>query len=166
MPYRWTDTPTAPDAPLARLKLWPHQSLTPSGFVTFIGVTAAMLSFPLLAVIGSPVIWGLLVFMLAALWGVWKGITRNQRDRSVNEALTLYPDRIHLEHKPAYGPAKEWDANPYWVDVELHENDERIEKYLTLKGNGRRVELGAFLTPEERAELYVDLRARLNGLAA
>ena len=52
MPYRWTD-----DSNQKTLTLWPHQSLTAQGFTWFIAVTAAMLALPLLAVLGSPVLW-------------------------------------------------------------------------------------------------------------
>ena len=37
----------------------------------------------------------------------------------------------------------------------------RVEKYLTLRGNGREIELGAFLTPGERAALYREIRDAL-----
>jgi len=36
-----------------------------------------------------------------------------------------------------------------------------VENYLTLKGGPREIELGRFLGPERRAELYAELRAAL-----
>ena len=39
-----------------------------------------------------------------------------------------------------------------------------VEAYLTLSGSGREVELGAFLTPDERRALDIDLRSRLAAL--
>lgn len=39
-----------------------------------------------------------------------------------------------------------------------------VPDYLTLKGRDREVELGAFLTPEERKELAGELRAALADL--
>ena len=42
--------------------------------------------------------------------------------------------------------------------------DSPIENYLTLEGNQRTIELGAFLSPEERIELKVNIETALNGL--
>jgi uncharacterized membrane protein len=156
MPYEWTsDTP-----PTQSLRLWPHQSMTQAGFAWFIGITAVMLTLPLLAVLGSPVVWVLLAFFLAALGGVWRAVTANQAQRSMHEALTVTPDKVRLEHVPHKGAAKDWEANPFWVEVNMR-RDGPVENYLTLRGNGREVEIGAFLTPEERAALYDELRGAL-----
>ena len=158
MPYAWTDDRTA-----KTLRLWPHQSLTGRGFIWFIGATACMLALPLLAVLGSPVVWVLLGFFAAALAGVWQAIMRNRHHRSVHEAVTIEGDRLHVSHVPPDGPAQEWTANPYWVSVHLRD-DGPVEKYLTLRGGGREIEIGRFLTPEERVllydELFESLRAR------
>ena len=48
---------------------------------------------------------------------------------------------------------RRWHANPFWVRLRLFDG-ERVEKYLTLQGNGREIELGAFLSPGERQSLY------------
>ena len=44
------------------------------------------------------------------------------------------------------GGVRRWHANPFWVRLRLLDG-ERVEKYLTLEGNGREIELGAFLSP-------------------
>ena len=67
---------------------------------------------------------------------------------------------MHLAHIPWKGPKLEWEANPHWVSVKLR-NDGPVERYLTLRGGGREVELGSFLTPEERESLHADLNRRL-----
>lgn len=157
MPYKWSDSSTE-----KTLTLWPHQSLTPHGFTWFIGMTALMLALPLLAVLGSPVVWVLMAFFLAAIWGVWRAITVNQAHRSISERLTLTQERVHLTHAPWRGDIKEWEANPHWVAVNIR-RDGPVENYLTLRGAGREVELGAFLTPEEREELYDTLSRLMRG---
>ena len=131
--------------------------MTPKGFTWFIGTTAAMLSLPLFAVLGSAVAWVLMVFFLATLAATWRAITANQKARSAQERLRVSETRIDLEHQPARGPALHWNANPHWVTVNLR-NDGPVENYLTLRGGGREVELGAFLTPEERKSLYEELK--------
>ncbi|NNE87468.1 MAG: DUF2244 domain-containing protein [Silicimonas sp.] len=156
MPYEWsTDT-----HPTKSLMLWPHQSMTRAGFSWFIGITAVMLLLPLLAVLGSPVVWVLLVFFVATLAGVWRAVMVNKAHRTMHEALTVTPKKVRLSHVPHKGEPKDWEANPFWVKVNLR-RDGPVENYLTLQGNGREVEIGAFLTPEERAALYDELRSAL-----
>ena len=155
MPYRWTD-----DSNQKTLTLWPHQSLTAKGFTWFIAITAAMLVLPLLAVLGSPVLWVLMIFFLAAIAAVWRAIVVNRDHRSLHEELTLSPERVHLEHVPFRGPVLEWEANPHWVSINMR-NDGPVKNYLTLRGAGREVELGSFLTPEEREGLYRELNGVL-----
>jgi uncharacterized membrane protein len=156
MPYRWTV-----HADHTTLTLWPHQSLTGAGFSIFIGSTAAMLTLPLLAVLGTPIVWVLLAFFALPVWGVWRAIMANRRSRMVEEEITLKPGQIRLVHRPAGGEQKTWEANPQWVVVHLR-RDGPVENYLTLTGGKREVELGAFLTPEERIELKEDLERRLS----
>lgn len=161
MPYRWTHTQTvAPDAPLAKLVLWPHQSMTGKGFVTFIAITAAMLSLPLIALLGSPITWVLLMFFLAAIWAIWFALMKNRQQLSLHEELAIWPDRMRLAHVQPRAKPLTWEANPYWVSTHLASKGP-IENYLTLKGNGREVEIGAFLSPEERADLRAELDTAL-----
>lgn len=155
MPYAWSDTPKE-----TKLTLWPHQSMTPQGFTWFIGATAVMLSLPLFAVLGSAVAWVLMVFFLATIAAVWRAIKVNQHRRSLHEELKLSDTHIDLRHVPAKGAPLSWDANRHWVRVTLR-HDGPVENYLTLRGGGREVELGTFLTPEEREGLYRELTTLL-----
>jgi len=54
------------------------------------------------------------------------------------------------------GDQLNWHANPFWVQTKLDHNHS-LENYLTLKGNGREIELGAFLSPEERTALKEEI---------
>lgn len=147
--------------PLARLALWPHQSMTAPGFAAFIGATAGLLALPLLGLLGTGVGWVLMGFLLAGLAAVWTALRANQRARAMREDLALWPDRIRLaHHRPGRAPLT-WEDNPYWVRVRLTPAGGPVENYLTLKGHDREVELGAFLSPEERVTLASDLRDAL-----
>lgn len=127
----------------------------------FIGLTAALISVPLLSILGTAVFWALLPFVVAAVWGVWIALKRSWRDRELFEEVTLWDDLIRVErHEPRRAEPLGWEANPYWVRTSLHASGGPVPNYLTLSGGGREVELGAFLTPVERAEL----KARLDGM--
>jgi uncharacterized membrane protein len=166
MPYEWTEPKTAirPDTPRAELHLWPYRSLPNRGFVVFIGVTAVMFTFPLAQVLGTPVLWGILPFMLIVVAALWSGLRRNQADGIVLEELRLWPDRVTLTRTGPRRAHHFWEANPHWVSVMLYPTGGPIENYLTLKGAGREVEIGAFLTEDERLKLRHEIQTALADL--
>ncbi|MDN5786854.1 DUF2244 domain-containing protein [Pseudorhodobacter sp.] len=156
MPYEWTQTQGA-----KALHLWPYRSLPRRGFVGFIAGTALLIAVPLMTVLGSPVLWGLLPFLIAAVAGLYWAIQRNYRDGEIIEELTFHPDHLHLIRHGPQGKRQEWQANPHWVRVELHVKDGPVPNYLILKGGKRDVEIGAFLAEEERLRLVPELRVAL-----
>ncbi|NKX44408.1 DUF2244 domain-containing protein [Roseicyclus persicicus] len=149
--------------PRLRVLLTPHKSLTPEGFVWFIGLTAALISVPLFSILGTEVFWALLPFLAAAVWGVWAALKRSWRDHDIWEEVLVWDDLIRLERHEARRPPRDWEANPYWVRVALHERGGPVPNYLTLQGGDREVELGAFLTPPERLGLKDTLERALRG---
>jgi uncharacterized membrane protein len=160
MPYEWLPSKDGED----RLHLWPHRSLDQRGFVWFVGLTAALIAVPLFGVLGSPVLWALLPFLLGTIWAIWFALRKNGRDRDIVEDLTLSRDLIQLVRHGPKGRRQDWQANPYWLRLTLHEAGGPVPNYLTLKADGREVELGAFLSEDERIALRDDLQTRLISL--
>lgn len=163
MPYEWQDT--APDQSGAvsyRLRLWPHQSLPRHGFVWFIGVTAGLMTLPLVAMLGTAVLWGLLPFVLAVIAGIWFAIQRSYRQGRLSEELRLDRARTQVIRHDPDGTVREWTTNSYWLRAILRRGP--VESYLTLTDGQREIELGAFLTPDERRHLHDDLLRRLASL--
>ena len=160
MPYEWLP----PEGGEDRLHLWPHRSLDQRGFVWFVGLTAALFAVPLFGVLGSPVLWALLPFLLGTIWAIWFALRKNGRDRDIVEDLTLSRDLIQLVRHGPKGRRQDWQANPYWLRLTLHEAGGPVPNYLTLKAEGREVELGAFLSEDERIALRDELQTRLNSL--
>ncbi len=157
MPYQWM--PTEDDT--RRLHLWPHRSLSQRGFVWFIGCTAALIAAPLIAVFGNPVLWGLLPFVVAAIWAIWFALRKNGRDRDIVEELVLTRNTVRLTRHGPKGRRQDWEANTHWVRVENHPAGGPVPNYLTLRGAPREVEIGAFLSEEERIDLRRELSAAL-----
>ncbi|MDK3017932.1 DUF2244 domain-containing protein [Pseudodonghicola flavimaris] len=155
MPYHWTD----PDPDRRQLQLWPHNSLPPRGLAIFVLATFALLMVPLLSVLGSVLLWGLLPFILLAVGGVWYALGRSYRDRRILETLTLDETMARLTRRNPDGQELAWECNRYWATVEMHPHGGPVEHYVTLKGAGREVEIGAFLSEEEREALYLELLA-------
>ena len=133
-------------------------------FVTFIGITCGMLAIPLVGLLGSKALWGLLPFMAAAVGGVWIALNRSWQAGDIAEDLSLAPERAVLLHRAADGTEQRWEANPYWVSVHLHATGGPVPNYLTLRGGDREVEIGRFLSEDERVALARELTAALAGL--
>ncbi|WP_299627281.1 DUF2244 domain-containing protein [uncultured Tateyamaria sp.] len=160
MPYRWT---TDPDAPTQELQLWPHNSLPQKGMAAFVLTTFTLILIPALPLLGSVVLWGLLPFLLLAVWAIYFALRRNRRARQIIEVLTLDDEDTHLTRTDANGQVQEWDCNRYWTQVTKYESEGPVPHYVTLKGKGREVEIGSFLSEEERIALYDDLLRALRG---
>lgn len=144
---------SASEAAIYEVRLWPHQSLTSLGFVWIIGGAYVMTSLPLIALLGTSALWGILPFALFPVTALWWSVHRNWRDRDIEETLTVTPETARLIRRDPNGRLRDWEANPYWVRIKRHDKVDRIEDYLTLEGGPRRVELGSFLTPGERRYL-------------
>jgi uncharacterized membrane protein len=158
MPYHWT---TQPKAATQTLELWPHNSLPAKGFAVMILGFFTTATIPLYMVIGTKVLWGLLPFVLAATGALYWGLQRNFRDRQILETLTFDHDQTSLTRVNPRGAPQHWGCNTYWVDVTMHDKGGPVPHYITLKGAGREVEIGAFLSEDERKALYADLQSAL-----
>ncbi len=161
MPYTWNDN--ADD--ISELRLWPHQSLPAHGFAATILGIFTLSTIPLYGLIGTVLLWGILPFMLMALGAMWYALRRNERDRQILEVLTLTQDDLHLSRQSLTGDPQEWNCNPYWTKVNMHDKGGPVPHYVTLSGAGREVEIGAFLSEDERKELYAELKDKVARIA-
>ena len=159
MPYRWTDAQDLSDRSPRQMHLWPHQSMTPRGFALFIGITFGLLLLPLVPLLGTFLLWGLLPFLMLALWGIWRALNASRRRAQVLEILTLTDDTARLTRHNPRGDIQEWESNRHWARPALHVRGGPVPNYVTLRGSGREVEIGAFLSEDERKALYGELDA-------
>lgn len=147
--------------PLAQATLRPNRSLSRSGLAWLLVILWGVLLIPLIPLLGKTALWVMLPFLLSVLGALWYFIDRNTRDGALTETLSLWHDRITVYRAGPREMPREWTANPYWVAVTLKPKGGPVENYLTLKGSGREIELGAFLSPEERLTLRDDLEKAL-----
>ena len=157
MPYEWNPAPT-PASGRWQLNLWPYRSLLRKDFVLLIGATAALVSLPLLTLLGQAVLWALLPFFGMMLAGIWFALHVSYRRGEVLEELTVDATHAHLVRHNPTSDTQEWHANRYWVTVHLHPKGGPVENYITLRGGDREVEIGAFLDADERKVLYDELK--------
>ena len=160
MPYRWS-----PDSDPV-LTLWPHRSLPPRGFAVLVLGLYTLAILPLLELLGTALFWGVLPFNLTAVAGVWWAFRRNYRDGEVLENLSLNNHILHLSHRDKTGKSQTWQCNVHWAVIEMHQIKGPVPNYITLTGNGRQVEIGRFLSEDERLQLYDELSQFLRDRAA
>ena len=103
-------------------------------------------------------------FVLAALTGLWCAVQRGWKGGGAFEEVALSPRLMSVTRHDPGRPARHWQGNPYWVRLTLR-RDGPVEDYLTLSDGRREIELGAFLSPDERRSLRADLAAALADLA-
>ena len=181
MPFKWTDKPAvkpavrpgempvedagqaadtgqdAEDGGQRQLELWPHRSLPRRGFAAFVLGTFLLFTVPLFTLLGTLALWGLLPFILAAFIGIWWGLERSYRSGRLHEVLTLDPEMVRLTRVEPDGAERSWQCNRYWAKADLHPTGGPVPHYVTLRGAGREVEIGAFLSEDERRALYAEL---------
>lgn len=166
MPTEWTDEVGAPEgsgapARVRVLHVWPHRSLPRRGFAGFFAITAALVAVPLLSVVGTPVLWFVLAPVVGVMALTWAMIERSYASGDLIEELRLTREAVRLTRREPSGRTLGWEANPYWVRVRMHAAGGPVENYLTLEGGPRSVEIGAFLSPEERAALCREIERAL-----
>ena len=150
------------DKPIYHVTLWPNRSLNAVGFrntmiLVIVGLGIAVI--PLIIITASLF---MLLFAIIPVAMLYFFFMRNYRDGRLTEELRIYPNVIAVERREPSGKTHRWHANPYWVKVKLQ--DEHVEHYLTLEGNQRTIELGAFLSPEERLTLKAEIDDALRSL--
>ena len=156
MPYQWSEEERES---ISTLTLWPHQSLPPRGMAAFVLATFTMISLPLFGLLGTKLLWALLPFLLIAVFGIWYALNRSYTDRRILETLTISNAHTKLHRLNPRGQDQVWESNTYWVQTTLHPTEGPVPNYITLKGSGRDVEIGSFLSEEERIALYDELRS-------
>ncbi|MGB0506120.1 MAG: DUF2244 domain-containing protein [Pikeienuella sp.] len=154
---------TRTDPPAWSVVLWPNRSLSPKGFRWLMGIMATGFAMPILALAGTAAMWVIAGAAAIAMLLLWGFIKYSYFTGQLTEEIKLWPDLITVERKEPSGQIRRWSANPYWVDI-TKEDTREIESYLTLRGGNRRIELGVFLTPEERVELAGELRSQIRKL--
>jgi uncharacterized membrane protein len=144
--------------------LHPHASLSPRGFfllMAFIGVISfcAGVAF---VIAGA---WPVFAFFGLDIVLVYLAFKLNYRDAQRYETLELTDTTLTVERVAPSGRRERWRFQPYWLQVEL-EDSPSPDSSLTLRSHGRIVEIGSFLTAEEKVDLANALRNELNKLRA
>jgi uncharacterized membrane protein len=140
--------------------LTPHRSLNRAGFLAvmaFVGVVsfAAGLAFLLMGA------WPVLGFFGLDVLAIYWAFRTNFRDAKAREEIRVTPSELRVRRISHRGHVVEFVLNPLWVRLDRKTHPEYGVEKLYLVSKGRRVAIGSFLGPEEKASFSNALIAAL-----
>jgi uncharacterized membrane protein len=136
--------------------LHPHRSLGRRGFLILMGLLSLWLFSMGLRfyILGA---WPIMGFMGLDVLAVYIAFKVNYRRARVLETVQLTDERLTVCRILPNGTSREWHFQPSWVRVRM-DDPPQIESPLLLTSHGRSLQIGAFLTPEERLEVAEALK--------
>ena len=140
--------------------LTPHRSLNRAGFLAvmaFVGVVsfAAGLAFLLMGA------WPVLGFFGLDVLAIYWAFRINFRRAKASEEIRVTPSELFVRRISHRGHVMEFVLNPLWVQIDRKSHPEYGVEKLYLVSRGRRVAIGSFLSPEEKASFANALMAAL-----
>ena len=136
-----------------RMRILPNRSLDTQGTKVVSAIIACGFLLPIIPFIGSPVGTTLTIFSGLTFYLFLTLLQKNFQQGTTFEEILISKHKIIVIHKEKNKEQKTWEGNPYWTRVNVDINNPKLKNYLTLAGKGRHIELGAFLSPDERIEL-------------
>ena len=152
--------PDAAEPVLFSALLTPHRSLDRTGFLlvmAFLSVLSFAAGVAFLLMGAWPVFGFLGLDMLAIYWA----FKINFRRARACEEIFVTPSELRLRRISHRGHTAEWVLNPLWVRLDQIAHQEFGIERLYLVSRGRRVSVGSFLGPEEKASFAKALTAAL-----
>lgn len=146
---------TSADLPVFEAILYPHRSLGRRGYAIMILGTALIMGLyaATFLIMGA---WPIFFFIGAEWLLFWYLFSRHLNGDRRTERLRLFADRLIVERVDARGRFSAIALQPYWLRVILTRGDE-ADGTLMLGSHGKAIEIGAFLTAPERADLADEL---------
>ena len=145
------------------IDLAPHCSLTPRGALLFFGLVA-FATFGVAGVFTVLGFWPVLPFagteMLLLGWALKTSMDR----RFERESIDISENDIVIETKSRGAPQRVVFPR-HWARVKIRRPKSALHRsQLVIESRGRAVELGKFLTEEERRQLAAELRRLIGGM--
>jgi uncharacterized membrane protein len=152
--------PTLDQPTLFSARVTPHRSLNRTGFLvlmSFIGAVSfvAGIAFWLMGA------WPVLGFFGLDVLVIYWAFRINFRSADATEDIMMTPSELRVRRVSHHGHLIEWSFNPLWVQLEQTGDPEFGIERLYLVSRGRRVSIGHFLGPDEKASFAKALLAAL-----
>lgn len=152
--------PEPPEPKLFSARLTPHRSLNRTGFVVLMAFISAV-SFVAGVAFWMMGAWPVLGFFGLDVLVIYWAFRINFRDAKATEDIVVTPTELRVRRVSHRGHVVEWVLNPLWVQFEQKSHAEFGIEKLYLVSRGRRVSIGSFLGPDEKASFAKALMAAL-----
>ena len=142
--------------------LHPHTSLGPNSFLALMAALC-VISFSAGAAfipIGARPVFGFFGLDILLIYLAFRASYYHAR---THETVRLTENALAVEKTDPNGHTQRWEFQPYWLRVGI-DNSTRSGAMLTLSSHGRTLEIGAFLTPEEKRDMERALEVELRRL--
>jgi uncharacterized membrane protein len=152
--------PEQPEPKLFSAQLTPHRSLNRTGFLVlmaFLSVVSFATGVAFL-LMGA---WPVLGFFCLDLLVIYWAFRINFRRAAATEDIVVTPSELRVRRVSHRGHVVEWVLNPLWVQLDQKAHAEFGIERLYLVSRGRRVSIGSFLGPDEKASFAKALMAAL-----
>ena len=147
------------DAQRFSARLTPHRSLGPRGFLVLMAVLCAV-SFIAGVIFWLAGAWPVVGFFGLDVLLVYLAFKLNYASARRYETVEISGDELIVRRVVPGREPKQWTFHPYWVRVEM-ESDGEFYGPLYLTSHGTRLQIGAFLSGEERRDFADALRDAL-----
>src|SRR3978361_833615 len=139
-----------PQPKLFSALLTPHRSLNRTGFLVLMGFLSVVSFATGIAVLllGA---WPALGFLGLDVLVIYWAFRVNFRRAAATEEITVTPSELRVRRVSHRGHVVEWVLNPLWVQLDQKVHAEFGIERLYLVSRGRRVSIGSFLGPDEKA---------------
>ncbi len=132
------------------MTLWPNRSFETKNLKFLLLIVFLGLIIPVLPFLGSMMGTVLLLFSMTTLVTFGSLFLQSYSGGNLKETIRIDQNEISVTRIEADGRKLFWRANSYWAKVKLYPEGQIVQNYLTLTGGSREIELGAYLSPEER----------------
>ena len=140
--------------------LTPHRSLDRTGFIVLLVFLSAV-SFAsgiTLLVVGA---WPILGFLALDVLAIWLAFRISFSRARAYEEILVTTSQLRVRRTSHRGDVAEWVLNPLWVRLDQETHETFGVEHLYLVSQGRRIAIGSFLAPDEKASFANALLAAL-----
>jgi uncharacterized membrane protein len=152
--------PELPQPELFSALLTPHRSLSRTAFLVLMGFVG-VISFAAGVAFWMMGAWPVFGFFGLDALAIYWAFKINFRHGKAMEEIRITPSELRLRRVSHRGQAVEFVLNPLWVQLDQEIHDEYGVEKLYLLSRGRRVSVGSFLGPDEKASFAKALNAAL-----